>query len=574
MPAKPDKFANRIYVLVIWFIFAILAEGILRRWVLPGIGYALVFIRDPILLLIYATAIMGGFVGRNVRPMAVFIMASALYFAVVFIQISATALNPLIPAFGYRTYLLYFPLPFIMYHFLTRKHFESILKLIIVLSVPIGALTAIQYYSGPGSIWNAAPEGMGDITYIDASRVRPYSVFTNSIAHVFFALIALCVFVRFLFFKRALGFPVLMIPIIGLATVTMGALSGARSYFILAPPIIALFMYGAMSGRNVWRGATIAFASAIAVLLVFTAAFFLFPDAVETLINRQNNAVSEEGSTFGRLAFMATDFIRHLSIAQPFGAGAGLGTNIGSYIYAGRRTFAVAEYELTRIVLEFGPTFGLVHIALRLAFVVFLFRKAAEAARRGELLPMALMGVIIPLFTAGPLTTQNSLLSIGWLAAGLSLLACKPTVGDTVAPRPTRAQRKVSAPVAEADKATSEDEDGDAAAAAEPVVEVAVEPVAPPKRGGLVAIQQVIGAEPSVDPAPPSKPRPRSKATPKTGVAKKVTAKPKPKPKRKVKLEPKPAPGSSASAKPRPARGGSSSARRTRSRVRGAPKSK
>ena len=211
MPVQTDKSAERIYFLVVCFIIAILAEGILRRWVVPGFGYWLIFIRDPILLLIYASAIRGGFVGRNVRPMVVFIMASAIYFAVVFVQISSTALNPLIPIFGYRTYLLYFPLPFIMYHFLNRQHFERIIRIMIWIAVPVGMLTAIQYYSSPSSIWNAAPEGFGDVALIEANRVRPYSVFTNSIAHVFFALIALSVFMRFLFSKRRKGFPALAV---------------------------------------------------------------------------------------------------------------------------------------------------------------------------------------------------------------------------------------------------------------------------------------------------------------------------------------------------------------------------
>ena len=486
MPVRADKSADRIFALIICFIAAIFAEGILRRWVLPGLGYWLIFIRDPILLLIYATAVMGGFIDRNIRPMVVLILISAIYFLIVFIQISSTALNPLIPAFGYRTYILYFPLPFIMYHFLDKNHFENIIRIIIWCSIPIGILTAIQYYSSPYSIWNAAPEGFGDVAMIEANRVRPYSVFTNSIAHVFFALIALSVFMRFLFSKRGPKFPALIIPVVGLATVIMGALSGARTYFILAPLIVALFMFGGLAGRNVRRGANIVFVSAIAILMTFSVVFFMFPDAMTTLINRQQSAVAGEGSTFGRLAFMATDFIRHLAFAQPFGAGAGLGTNIGSYIYAGRRTFAVTEYELSRIVLEFGPTFGLIHIVLRFAFVVYLFHKAMQAARHGELLPIAMMGVIIPLFTAGPLTTQNSLLSIGWFAAGLCLLACKPGVGVTFAPRQSRAAGRVQPIVVEEDSDPGEaEEDG----------EVVVTPEPQARRGGLVAIKQVIGEE-------------------------------------------------------------------------------
>lgn len=552
MPVQTDKSANRIYILVVCFIIALFAEGILRRWVIPGFGYGLVFIRDPILLLIYVTAALGGFVGRNVRPLAVFIVVSAIYFAIVFIQISSTALNPLIPAFGYRTYLFYFPLPFIMHHFLNRRHFENIIKMLLWCSVPIGLLTVIQYYSSPSSIWNIAPEGFGDIALIEANRVRPYSVFTNSIAHVFFALIALCVFMRFLFSRRSTAFPALAVPIIGLMTVTMGALSGSRTYFILAPLIIVLFMFGALMGRNVKRGANIVFVSAIVVLMVFSGVFFIFPSAVATLVNRQQMAVIEEGSTLGRLTFMGTDFVRNLSIAQPFGAGAGLGTNIGSYIYAGRRTFAVTEYELTRIVLEFGPAFGLIHIVLRFAFVLYLFRQAMGAARRGELLPIALMGVIIPLFTAGPLTTQNTLLSVGWLAAGLCLLACKPTVGINVAPKKSRTARRST--VGESELIELEETDRDFEGDEEAVVEAELLPP-PPKRGGLDAIVAAIGPTE----ASTAKPRPKRKSWAKSQAKLKAKAKPKPraKPKAKAKATSAPSRATSAAspAKPRP-RGG------------------
>ena len=538
MAVQTGKSVDRIYFLVVCFIIALFAEGILRRWVIPGLGYGLVFIRDPILLLIYVNAVLGGFVGRNVRPMAVFIVVSAIYFAIVLIQISSTALNPLIPAFGYRTYLLYFPLPFIMHHFLNRRHFENIINILIWCSVPIGVLTAIQYYSSPSSIWNIAPEGFGDIALIEVNRVRPYSVFTNSIAHVFFALIALCVFMRFLFSKRSTAFPALAVPIIGLTTVAMGALSGSRTYFILAPLIIVLFMFGALSGSNVKRGANTVFISAIVILTMFSGVFFIFPDAIATLINRQQMAVTDEGSTLGRLTFMGTDFVKNLSIAQPFGAGAGLGTNIGSYIYAGRRTFAVTEYELTRIVLEFGPTFGLVHIILRFAFVAYLLRQAMLAARRGELLPIALMGVIIPLFTAGPLTTQNTLLSIGWLAAGLCLLACKPTVGIKNAPKKGRLSRKVAIEYPE----LTEVEDADDLAAE--AVEAELLPP-PSKRGGLDAIVAAIG--PTEASAAKVRPKRKSWAKSQARLKAKPKVKAKPKTRTKAKAKPKAKPASARS---------------------------
>ncbi|CAN1536932.1 hypothetical protein MCEMIH16_01618 [Caulobacteraceae bacterium] len=556
MPAKTDKTADRIFFLVVCFIVAIFAEGILRRWIAPGLGYPLVFIRDPILLMIYATAILGGFVGANVRPMAVFIAASAMYLALVFVQISATALNPLIPAFGFRTYLLYFPLPFVMYHFLNKRHFDTILKILLWCFIPIGMLTAVQYYSSPSSIWNIAPEGFGDVALIEANRVRPYGVFTNSIAHIFFAMIALCVFLRFMVAKKSRGFPTLALPFIGLATVMMGALSGSRTYFILAPLVIALFMYGALIGPNVRRGASIVFVLTIVILIAIAGVFLVFPDVVETLINRQKSAVSAEGSTFGRLAFMGTDFIRHLSIAEPFGAGAGLGTNIGSFIYAGRRTFAVTEYELPRIVLEFGPMFGLIHIGLRFAFVAYLFRRATQAARAGELLPISLMGVIIPLFTAGPLTTQNSLLSIGWFAAGLCLLACKPEIAEAVISRRARSSRRAAGAQVEVMSPDQAGALGDSVIEGESVI---VEPVQPPSRGGLDAITRVISDTPAPKPARKARLKPKASRESKAKAMARI--------KLGTKLKPKTRTKTSLKRAPRP------TARPTaRSRIKPAPK--
>ena len=414
--------SGQIRQLVEWFFVLTLLEGILRKWVIPGGAQALIFLRDPLLLAIYAIALANGFGTTHRRFTAIYAALCGLYLVIVALQALANPLNPLIYAFGFRTYLMYVPLPFVMAAFLRPQDLDGLRRIAFFTAPFIGALIFLQYYSPPGSFWNKAPENTRDVFLLAENRVRPYGVFSFTLGHVFYALLMLSMFLASMFSNSGSHRRLPAMMLIAAAILAMGLFSGARTYFIIAPVILAFAALGALLSAN-WRTAAQA-AMTIGLLggLSYVAAALIFPDVIQALLLRQSSAVSAEGATTIRLLVMLTQFLEKLANTSALGEGAGLGTNIGSYLYAGRRTFALAEYELTRIVMEFGPFFGLVAIALRFYFVGWISWVSIKAGLRGNPEPLAYLGFLIPLFSAGPITAQNSLLSLGWLAVGMSLV--------------------------------------------------------------------------------------------------------------------------------------------------------
>ena len=169
-------------------------------------------------------------------------------------------------------------------------------------------------------------------------------------------------------------------------------------------------------------GAAMALAGAIVLLAV--------PSLASNLLERQTTAVASEGATLDRLETVATDFLREADRVPLFGLGLGAGTNVANFLNNGRTDHVLAEYELTRVVQELGPVFGLFYIAVRWALLAWFVALTLREARRGNLQPACFIGFLTPVFLAHDITLQNTMIGIGWFAAGVFLAAVE--VGSTL----------------------------------------------------------------------------------------------------------------------------------------------
>jgi hypothetical protein len=132
--------------------------------------------------------------------------------------------------------------------------------------------------------------------------------------------------------------------------------------------------------------------------------------------------------------------------APLFGAGIGVGSNVGARLLSGKVGFLLAEDEWSKIFLELGPVLGLAFIGLRIVLTCYLGLVSLRALMfRRESLPILLFsaaGVAVFEYQWGPPT----ILGFAVLGAGMILAALKPEPVDEPAPE-TPEQRPDSTPL-------------------------------------------------------------------------------------------------------------------------------
>jgi hypothetical protein len=205
----------------------------------------------------------------------------------------------------------------------------------------------------------------------------------------------------------------------------MIALSGSRGTLIFGLfPFVSFVLTELISGmpRRVARASALGLLMPACFLITFT---IVFPEALDTMSERQTSAVDEEGSTAGRMLFIATEFTGVLDSTPLFGFGAGLGTNAGSFLALGTRDFRLAEYEWTRIAQEFGPLIGPSIVGARIIATMFLCWASIRCARNANNVPLIIFGFAGPLLLIGQFSTQNTILSFNWLGLGFLLAAMR-----------------------------------------------------------------------------------------------------------------------------------------------------
>ena len=226
----------------------------------------------------------------------------------------------------------------------------------------------------------------------------------------------------------ALSTPRLLVFLVAIGG--MGVVSGSRTYFAVGRAglrgLSRVGLHCASSGVDGAPSGLCAVASVVGMALLMTV---VFPEAWETMTQRQADAVAAEGSTLGRAVHMATEMVSAMGQAPPFGFGVGAGTNAGVYAATGEIAFTLAEYEWTRIVLECGPVFGLMVISARVALTLWCGAIALRAnLAHGDAGPLIMFGYVAPLLFYSQISGQNTLLSFCWFSLGLLLALARTSL--------------------------------------------------------------------------------------------------------------------------------------------------
>jgi hypothetical protein len=453
---KDDLGAVRnIRRLIYLYLFLLVVEGALRKWIVPQFSNPLLLVRDPVVLAIYLLAWHAGVFPRNRFIISLVIIAILSW------MVSIVVLDPYLPmsrillvtAYGFRSNFLHLPLIFIFGSVFDGDDVRKIGWWLLLGMIPMSLLMALQFHSAPDSFINRTV-GLGEGEQITAGggKIRPpgpFSFISGPIHYV----TAAAAFVLYGALRRGIYQSWLVLAAAGgviVAIVVSGSRSLVVSVLLVVFSLAVVLLVRPDALNRFGRGLLVV---VLAILLVsrlpivhegisiLTGRFMESAEAAETTIT---------GGLIQRTIVTFTEGFGHLGHAPLGGFGLGVGTSGGATLLGSQSTFLLSENEWTRIIFESGPVLGLAFLLWRAAFAGYLGVISLRALTQGEILPLIL-------FSAGFLTILNGQLgqptSLGFAVVlnGLCLASVSPgkTAPLPAAPAPQPRSIRGRSPYAE-----------------------------------------------------------------------------------------------------------------------------
>lgn len=396
-PASPrDSGSRKTLVWLTWLYFWLLIfEGALRKWILPEFADPLLIVRDPVAIVMLFFAWRNGL--KFPRGVLLFLLGTGILFCVFgLVQMGTGLISPKVFLFGIRTYFLHLPVLFIIGSVLRAGDVSSFIRWTLLISLPMTVLMAYQFISPPGAWIN---KGIGDEgTQLMAARdhVRAAGTFSFVTGTVGFCTLMLACCLTGFFERRAAQWN--LNHVVLAAAILVTSTSGSRALFLSQAIVLLAMVLAIVLRRGSFAGGTKAiFVGAISVaILTYTS---LFQEGMATIQARTLNASVAEGGGAGLAARIFSGMIDSYwaGTAVPFyGAGIGLGTNVGSQFATGEIGFLLAEGEWGRVFGEVGVVGGILYIGFRAWLVVVLFLRGVRAARNGTVLALLLWAAAAP----------------------------------------------------------------------------------------------------------------------------------------------------------------------------------
>ncbi|MDX1953705.1 MAG: hypothetical protein SFY81_16160 [Verrucomicrobiota bacterium] len=372
---------------LIWsYLFFLIFEGALRKWILPGLSSVLLVVRDPIVLAIYVLAFASGLF--PLTPPVILILALGMITAAMSVLGIATV--PVI-LYGFRCNFLHLPLIFLFPKVLDLADVKRMGQVLLVVGIPMALLMALQFKAGRESWLNIGAGGVGGQLDSAMGKVRASGTFSFISGPIYFySLIA-----AFLCLSQVSKVaPVWVIFPSAAALIVAAAASGSRSLLGgIAIVIVSFFTGMLLYPKAIVKGVKLM----IIGMLAFAVASSLgiYKEASDTTKERIEMASSYEGGFEGLLERYLGTFLnplKNLGTAPLFGYGLGTGTNAGAALLGAQGAFILGEDEWGRIIMEAGPLFGLAYIFLRVGLFLYFLFIGLVATRSGNLYPLVLFG--------------------------------------------------------------------------------------------------------------------------------------------------------------------------------------
>ena len=411
----------------VWlYFYLLLFEGALRKWVLPGLATPLLIIRDP--LAIYL--IFRYFIYEGIKPnfyISFVWMLSILSLALTLILGHG---NISVALFGFRITVLHFPLIFIIGQVFNKKDVLKMGKILLWISIGMTILVAIQFFS-PQSAWvnrgiGGDVEGSGFAGASGFYRVPGTFSFTNGLS-LFYGLAGSFI-LYFWVAARRLKLNKALLVAATIALLVAIPLSLSRS--VIFQVIISLLFLFTIVGRDHRTLGKISGTLILGLFLIVLLQNFTFMEAPTNALQERFIIANESEGGFveGTLVdrFLGGTFGIFINPEISFwGAGLGMGTQVGSKLLVGERgIYLIAEGEWGRLVGEMGFLVGALVIIIRARLAGELLIKSWKAIGTANLLPWMLM-------SAGTLSilqgqwSQPTSLGFSILFGGLVISALK-----------------------------------------------------------------------------------------------------------------------------------------------------
>ena len=421
---------------LIWlYCFMWIFEGVIRKWLLPSLSMQFLLVRDPIVLMIYWAAIRARLFPSN-GWLGVFGVLSAVLCIQGGIHVLAGNVPWFVGVYGMRTFVLHFPLIWVVPAVLGRRDIALLGKWVLYMAPFLAMLMVIQFELPKDHWLNAATIKGGSQIGSVREKIRPPAVFSFISGPIhYFALCAAFTIAGFL--KRGLFHR--WLPIVGvISTLLAMSVSGSRALVLGVGVVVA---GGALASVRIGKsvGGMVALGVVVLAAVAVMSRFSVLREGREAFEERwasvdDSSAVSTTGGTLmaNRFGNSITSSFHWAERAPIFGFGMGITTNL-SVLDTKSGGEVPVEQEWERVIYEVGPITGFPYLLLRTGLAFYLIRLGFSSFRKGNALCF--------LFGAAcffDLITGNvrQVTSYGYIAvcAGLCLAAYKAFSADDDSP--------------------------------------------------------------------------------------------------------------------------------------------
>lgn len=391
---------DRIKYLIWGYVWLLVFEGALRRWIFPGLSDALLLVRDPIAILIF---FMGFPILLNESNRSWFL--SIFLFGIIS---CTTAMlfghqDWLVTLWGARAPLLHFPLIFIIPEVLTKQDFWKFRKFFFILALPMTILLIFQFICPPEHWVNIGTGGEGTAGFGSVfGKARPPGTFsTITGTNNFYMLVAAFLFSSFSESKKPFPLYGWLIPACSLTALIFSISRGQIVRFSFL--VIGFFISNAITKKA--KNFLIFF---LGIGFIFFLSFRILiqndlaQDALFVTTTRWEGANAGEASQVGATEksnsniFQAILYRLHLDAfldnfqkVSFFGYGIGIYSNPARFRIPEKtglmlREVGDEENALAHSTLELGPLLGIIFLVWKFSFLIDTWLKVYRSAVKNK----------------------------------------------------------------------------------------------------------------------------------------------------------------------------------------------
>lgn len=417
---------------LLWLYFWLLIfEGVLRKWILPGLSSPLLLVRDPVAFL----ALWWGWPLLSRQPWRQWLQPLLAVGFLAFLLAITTGHGDIpTAAYGARILLLQLPLIFLFAAVFDRNDVMRFCWVLALLTIPMTLLMVVQSNLPSSHILNVAPGGEGTAVLAGAlDRFRPPGTFSFISGLSNFYTLAASALFALLYGRAKMQRSLLFVLLVGVSLVVALPVSISRSLLfgylqVLAAVISALVFSRSRLGPLV--SGLLALLLAIGIGTTIPA----FQATSNAFVARWEGAAAAESQgderlvgAFGvfqtRVVSVFTTPLSSLDSVPFLGHGIGMGTNIGSQRLTGGLSFQLGETGWEVSLGELGLPLGLAFLLWRLCLGIWILRLALRASAQGNRLPFIMAGSSLLIVISGQLSQPTNLGFIV-VCGGLTLAAC------------------------------------------------------------------------------------------------------------------------------------------------------